>query len=97
MPHQPVDLENRTWEESRLFVSAEITRLADNIHALRGDVHAYNLRIEAQSRDDRKSIDDDIRAGLLRVAVLEAKVIFYGVAAGAIGMAIMNWLMGRMH
>lgn len=85
MPHEPAHFDGKSWDECKVYVSEELARLANNVHALRGDINSHNLRMEEQRQDDLLRLDGDLRAHLVRLAVVETKVLLFSAMGGAIG------------
>ncbi len=103
MDHEEIILDKDNWSAAHGMVQYNLNRCVNNIHRERDRVNSVLM----QESLDRKSDVGHVQTGVARVdgicnsnstriAVLEAKMIVYAAIGGAIGMALMHWVLGHI-
>ncbi len=102
MSHEPIILDRENWSDAHALVQYSLNRVVANQHELRNDLNSRLLQLEnniaeAKVRADARvaRVEDTAHTNSTRIAVVEAKVIIYGLISGALGMAIMRWVLTK--
>ncbi len=91
MSHEPIILNKESWPDAHSLAQYSLNRLVANHHDLRNDINSENLKM----REDIARNAALSNTNSIRIAVLEAKMLIYAAIGGAVGMALMHWVIGK--